>query len=192
MDLNDIGSDDHEKFGGNFTGGFYIQQNPKEIADVINFLKDKNIKTYCEIGTAACGLVRLMDHALGLDEITIIDDGKHDRFEHAKKNLSHVKARLRQCIANTYSKEARMFLADINRKFDVVFIDAGHKMNDVRNDFKLVYPYAKKYVIFHDYIECVGVTKAVDDFVLGGQLKEVKLIYDQGKHGMGIFIGEVL
>lgn len=66
-----------------------------------------------------------------------------------------------------------------NNSIDVVFIDASHEYEDVKNDIEVWYPKIKKDGIIsgHDYGDwCPGVIKAVDEF-----RKQTDLFYkDEG------------
>ena len=74
-----VGSDSTAHFGGEFTGGYAIQQNPREIAALICFLMDRPRARYLEIGSAGGGTLRLLHECVGFEDVTVIDDGMHER-----------------------------------------------------------------------------------------------------------------
>src|SRR5205085_6787157 len=72
--IENAGSDHLPTFGGKFEGGYHIQQNPAEFANLLMALKGRPIKSYLQIGNAAGGSERLICEYLGIVDLTIIDD----------------------------------------------------------------------------------------------------------------------
>jgi hypothetical protein len=51
---------------------------------------------------------------------------------------------------NTFDDRALDEVKNINEKFDIVFIDAGHKYHEAKNDIDKFFGLAKDVVLFHD------------------------------------------
>jgi mannosyltransferase OCH1-like enzyme/glycosyltransferase involved in cell wall biosynthesis len=70
-------------------------------------------------------------------------------------------------IVQADSREAAARFAAEGRKFDMVFIDAGHEYDEVARDIGLWRPLAAKVFSGHDYLpsEWMGVVRAVDERV---------------------------
>ena len=83
------GSDNVKYFGGEFQGGYKLQQNVHEFASLVkllrNYFKDNEIKHYLEIGSASGGNLRFMYENLGFRYVTSLDDGQHTEALLVKK-----------------------------------------------------------------------------------------------------------
>lgn len=153
------GSDfDKGFFLSRFEGGYCLQHNPDELAALLVYLKawfeeSKTIGNYLEIGAAACGFTRIVSENIGMHNCYIIDDGKHPTYEHAPKNLEHVKANKEILIADSHSKETEDWIEDnIKETLDLVFIDGDHTEEGCRQDLEMVLPYCdcETLIILHD------------------------------------------
>ncbi len=187
-----VGSDNLEMFGGEFEGGYYLQQNPYELAKLVYFLKNNcvGVKNYLEIGAAACGLTRIMHDFFKIPFTTIIDDGKHPRSKFATDNLTHVKGFLRFHVGNSHNWRAEEFLFSQKKKYDFVVIDGDHSEVGVELDIKLVRRFVAEdnLVMFHDHVECPGVRKAIENARDAGILDEIQT-FESKEKPLGIWVG---
>jgi predicted O-methyltransferase YrrM len=154
--IENAGSDHLPTFGGIFEGGYHIQQNPAEFAQLLSALKSKAPASYLQIGSAAGGSERLVCEYVGIESLTIIDDAQHAKFhvwtEVNRPALEAQGVAVRQHIGNSHAAAAREFLALRAQSFDLVGIDGDHTLAGVRLDWELVQPYLRPgtLVWFHD------------------------------------------
>ena len=144
-------------FGPN-VGGYYIQQDPKEFAGLVQTLQGYDIKTYLSIGTAGGGAERFLFDKLKFDKFYSIDLNEHPRRKIWHEQNKPAICEVKEFLGDSHSEEAENFLSDLNVKFDCIGIDGDHSPCGVRLDWALVQPYLKKGTIvwFHDITECQG------------------------------------
>jgi len=154
--IENAGSDHLPTFGGSFEGGYCIQQNPAEFADLVGALMGRGIHSYLQIGSAAGGAERLLCEYVGVRDLTIIDDGRHPKF-HVWKDVNRPALEahgvaVSQYIGDSHSLGAREFLAQHKTPFDLIGIDGDHTSAGVRMDWELIVPFVKSgtLVWFHD------------------------------------------
>lgn len=154
--IENAGSDHLPTFGGKFEGGYHIQQNPREFAELLTLLKGRAIQSYLQIGSAAGGAERLLCEVVGIRELTIIDDGAHPKFpvwrDTNKPALVARGVHVAEYVGNSHESGAREFLMEGGKTFDLIGIDGDHTTIGVRMDWDLIQPYAKPGTIvwFHD------------------------------------------
>jgi predicted O-methyltransferase YrrM len=154
--IENAGSDHLPTFGGKFEGGYHIQQNPAEFANLLMALKGRPIKSYLQIGNAAGGSERLICEYLGIVDLTIIDDGRHPKFriwtDVNKPALEAQGVKVTQHIGDSHAEEAGRFLKQRGKRFDLIGIDGDHTSAGVRMDWQLIEPFLKQgtLVWFHD------------------------------------------
>jgi predicted O-methyltransferase YrrM len=156
--IESSGSDHLPTFGGSFEGGYCIQQSPAELALLIHSLKqyESGLNSYLQIGSAAGGTERFICEALGISLLVIIDDGNHPKFRIWNKiNKPALEAQgtsIIEFIGDSHQEGARLFLNELNQKFDLIGIDGDHTHEGVLADWKLIQPLLKKnsLVWFHD------------------------------------------
>lgn len=123
-----------------------LVQSPVEIVDFALYFKDKNIKSYYEVGVSTGGTFLFMDSALrhfnnnyelsfGIDCHSKLRFFQEYKQEH--KNIYFEKTKSRKILPD--------------RKYDLVFIDAHHSYDSVKKDFDYYKKYAN-YVAFHDIL----------------------------------------
>lgn len=166
-----LGSDNHEHFGGDFTGGYCIQQDPTELAELTATLYDYklNPKTYLGIGIAAGGTERFLCERLQVKDLAVIDLGVHPKaavwtFEN-KPALLAQGVMVREFIGDSHSGAATTFLLEQGTVYDIVGIDGDHSPMGVRLDWMLVQPFVKPgtLVWFHDtWVSGAGQTGALE------------------------------
>lgn len=192
------GSDNHQFFGGTWTGGYFIQQDPKEFAQLVEFLQGFKIKDYLAIGIAAGGVERFIMENVSIETILVIDDGKHPNHTGWTENrkaistLARVSPRrvdvsAQDFIGDSHSKAARKYLENFTH-FDLVGIDGDHSPQGVLQDWEMVQPYLapEGLVWFHDIsISDAGQTGARK---LWSRLKTQYdvLLETKGKFGIGV------
>lgn len=154
--IENVGSDHLPTFGGKFEGGYHIQQNPAEFADLVRALKGRAIQSYLQIGSAAGGTERFLCEYVGIRELAIIDDGQHPNFhiwtDVNRRALEAQGVKVSQHIGDSHDQEAGEFLARYGKTFDLIGIDGDHTPTGVRMDWKLIEPYLKAGMLvwFHD------------------------------------------
>ena len=143
----------HSMLGGKvYMAG--MQQNPRELNYFLNFLVDKNIKSYVEIGLGQGYLLRFITEEL---KLTTTGIEIHQDEKHFGLNIIYGSSDDPSTIAQ--APEA-----------DLYFIDGDHSYSMVSKDF---FNYKDKctYMAFHDVLgmrNCEGV---------GAFWKELKSIY---------------
>ncbi|MDQ2999894.1 MAG: class I SAM-dependent methyltransferase [Fibrobacterota bacterium] len=154
--IENLGSDDIATFGGNFEGGYHVQQDAAELAGLVDALKAYRVETYLQIGCAAGGTERFICETLGIKELAVIDIGEHPKFpvwiEQNKPALEAQGAKVNQHIGDSHDEAAEVFLATLDREYDIIGIDGDHSPAGVRMDWALIMPYLKPgtLVWFHD------------------------------------------
>lgn len=87
--IKGVGSNSVAVFGGEWEGGYQLQQNPPEITDA---LQDRKFENYLEIGVAAAGLTRTLCDRLSIGNVHTMDLGVHDSIPAAyKENIANLK-----------------------------------------------------------------------------------------------------
>lgn len=151
------GSNNLGAFGGNFEGGYNLQQVPEEISSCLKTIIDGNhkISRYLEIGCASLGLTRLISDILQPEEILTIDLEDND-WPNKKDNIESIikqSKTFNRIIGNSHN------IKFINYKFDLIVIDGDHSYNGVKED----YLYYSKFLddngwlFFHDTHNIPGV-----------------------------------
>ena len=164
--INKAGSDSSEFFGGEFSGGYCLQQNPQEFAALLCFLEYHcaPIKRYAEIGSASGGTIRLLNELIGIGEAVVMDEGTHLSHQIWETNTKGLKS-CRFFKGDSHSKVCEQWLKDLGiPKFEVIWIDGDHSYEGVLKDAILMIPYCDKhtFVLFHDTVACPGVKQVWD------------------------------
>lgn len=162
----EAGSDSVEVFGGNFKGGYELQQCPEEITDFLTTYQETSINNFLEIGVAAGGNTRIFTDFLKIKDVYTMDlnehpsisyDGNPNARTNNFKNLKNSGV-LKSFFGDSHSNEAKKWLEDLDIKFDMVFIDGDHTEYGIKLDTELVLPILNDnaYVIYHDTVINVG------------------------------------
>ena len=184
------GSDNLVRFGGINKGGICLQQEPREMANVVLFLQGQNLKdvNYLEIGCAAGGSTYVMNHFLDLKNIILIDDHKHVKHRRLRRILKGIK--YNKWVGDSQSKEARKHVLNWGFKFDIIFIDADHKYHGVKKDTLTYLPFLKKggFMIFHDVEEKTTDVKKWLKEMMQDKRMTIKHVanFVQNRNGLGI------
>jgi predicted O-methyltransferase YrrM len=190
--VTEKGSGNVEGFGGTFSGGYYTQQNPDEISELILFLLKtcNNRNSYLEIGAASGGSAKLIDDFLLFDNIYIIDNNEHPHHVYRKTILPYAI----EYIGDSHSDKCREYLKKMDKVFDVVFIDGDHSFDGIKKDTEMVLPYLERgsFIIYHDAHcpLCPGVATYLSSLDSSSKLKMVKDINDD--KGLGIQVFEII
>jgi predicted O-methyltransferase YrrM len=145
----------------------FLQQDLDEISGAINFLLEQGVKysNFLEVGSAAGGNARVFSDLLNIKDITIIDDNQHPEHIYRHENLKHLN--INEYIGNSQSAEAKAWLEQQNKKYDIVYIDGDHSYQGVLNDIENYKHFVESdgFLIFHDHIACDGVRIALDKLI---------------------------
>lgn len=153
-------------FGKGKVGGYLMQQDPEEFAELVLALESIasprynpgegfRIGSYLQVGSAAGGCERFICERLKIPRLTIIDIGDHPQFPTwryvNKPALQAAGVEVVEHIGDSHDEAAAEFLAT-QGKFDLVGIDGDHTPAGVRMDWELVTPCLKPgtLVWFHD------------------------------------------
>jgi len=191
-ELLEHGSDNLQRFGGNYEGGIHLQQDPKEFAELIVFLEDiKPMDSYLEIGSAAGGCIWAFNHYLNFKNIIVIDDGLHRKFKLREEILKGIERK--EFLGDCHSQEAVDFVKSLGIMFDLIQMDADPTYNGMMTDIDRFTPYLnEKGILFiHGITEssCKEV-KLVDNDLTNGYLgfKKIKsIITKPGRLGIGLY-----
>ncbi len=202
MEYNDIlslaqkcGSDHLSQFGGEFEGGYKIQQNPDEIAKCLFDLQRLENINYLEIGVAAGGLTRLVSDVLSVNNVVLVDLGIHPAIpEYYEENMRNLKNKGLLCRfhGDSHSELCKEFLWGLNMKFDLVFVDGDHEYGGVKQDFELIQPFVHEntFICCHDIKNIPGQDVARFFEEIRGNYHDVRT-YDQGtRKGIGMLKGK--
>lgn len=140
------GLDNHDHFApgmpGAWTGGYFIQQNPLELAALVSLLQSRNtFKSALSIGIAAGGCERFLVENVGIQQLAIVDDGQHwNHWAWVMLNRPAVAAKipLAEFIGDSHSDVAKTFMRA--GRYDLVGIDGDHSTYGVRADWDAVRP----------------------------------------------------
>jgi len=116
----------------------------------------KNLEQYCETLTSlTLGKEEMKE--MGISESFIVQNGLF------QKDIN----KLKQVFKNTHSFD----FADLNQKFDLIFIDGDHSYAGVLNDTKKVFQncvHENTVVVWHDYKDAQGIRYSVLAGILNG------------------------
>jgi glycosyltransferase involved in cell wall biosynthesis len=129
----------------------------------------KTVESFLEIGSykgksthailsGGCPKVYAVDHFVGSSDP--IETGNLDTYSDFMKNVGHFK---NLNVRKMSSLEAVKEFAD--KGLDVVFIDGGHRIQEVTEDIVAWLPKAKKIICGHDYNDIKAVRLAVDSLL---------------------------
>jgi hypothetical protein len=133
----------HHALGGSATDGG-MEQNREELNSLCQFIAQKGIKTYLEIGIAKGDLLRFMWDEMGLSTMGITPDKRE-----CHKGLNVL-----------YGKSQELRFLNVGQ-FDLIFIDGDHSYEAVKADYEK-FKLLGNYLAFHDMLglrDCEGVAK---------------------------------
>jgi len=187
----EFGSGDIQTFGGKYDGGINLQQIPIEITECVHLLlSQKNrYENFLEVGAAGGGLSFLFHHFFNLKNVVVIDENFHHQSNSRSKTLKHIKPK--EFIGNSQGPEAKNFVKNLNIEFDLMFIDADHSYQGVKNDTNNYLEFLKSggFLMFHDIESFPSVRQWHDELKNNPSLELVSEIVSCGnlKCGIGIF-----
>lgn len=156
--ISQLGSEDVDIHGGTFNGGYRLQQNPAELAWMIEQLqKIEQFDLYGEIGLGSGGTFRVVAELAKPIGAVVIDDAKQPYSVHVPENLRASGCPCWWIKGDSHCPEVAGQLADEMRTtfpfaFDALLIDGDHSYAGVTQDVELVRPYCRPYTLlfFHD------------------------------------------
>ncbi len=187
--INAAGSDNHEYFGATRTGGYYIQQDPKEFAELVQLLMGFQFDNYMAIGIAAAGVERFICENVKVGALCVIDDAQHPKHRYAIKNLRDINSLV--MWGDSHSQDVKRNLEKLGEggtKFNLVGIDGDHSPQGVLQDWETVQPYLAPgcLVWFHDiHVSEIGQHGARKLWARLKNEHEV-LLETNGKFGIGV------
>jgi len=120
-----------------------VKQSAKELIEYLDFLKDKSIESYLEVGIAnggnylivSCMLKSYNDnfnYSMGIDLRQICDNT-------VLKNSDFLNFEFCDCLGY-----------DLNRNYDLIFIDTNQSYSNMTKSFEKYSEHCNKYIAFHD------------------------------------------
>ncbi len=176
----------------------HLTQNPYEIADLIFFLKNYELKNkfyfnkFLEIGFSAGITNTLLNKFFKFKKIVGIDSFKYGISGDVL--ISNLRFKNLVLLCSDTNDTNTIDNARAMSPYDLIFIDANHTYEGIKNDFKNYSPLiAKKgIIILHDIMnpEWTGVRKLWDEIEKTKKYK-MKKIFSNGfpiKYGIGLII----
>jgi hypothetical protein len=161
-----------------------LQQNPIEFSEYLNFLTDKQIDQYLEIGTFCGGtFVATMEwlKKCGRKPFGMAFDvgNRESTFAYAND--------FGGCeIHNVNSTSVNFDLLLGDKQFDLAFIDGDHNYEGVKSDWEKMKT-RSRFISFHDIRYAHGVVQLWKEIVAAGyQTKE--FVYESRPLGIGVVI----
>ncbi len=131
-------------FGNPHEGGYLMQQDPGEFAQLVAILMERKPKTFLQVGSAAGGCERFICEKVGVEVLHIMDLGVHPEFPTwTTKNKPALEARgvkVKEYIGDSHDDAAEEWLAQNGLKYDLIGIDGDHTPCGARMDWKLITP----------------------------------------------------
>lgn len=150
----EAGSDSLAVFGGKFVGGYHLQQQPDEFAELIKYLLDAKPKfdNYLEIGAAGGGTIKFIADTLKPGAIYYVDNNRHPRHRDRASLLKDTPTT--SFIGNSHFQECRDALKGWGIKFDLIMVDGDHSYRGLELDLEVISPHRKPgcYIILHDTV----------------------------------------
>ena len=192
-EIEKLGSDNLPRFGGAYCGGIRLQQSSSELADFILFLKKHRPGEldYLEIGSASGGLTYTLNRFLKFKNIILIDDDQHPRHKLLKDTLGEID--YVKWTGDSQSAQAADFIKSLDLKFDIIFIDADHSYEGIKNDTSNFLPFLKDtgLLVFHD-IEQPGVKKWLNEAQENyGIANIINFVNSKYTLGIGVYQGRI-
>lgn len=125
-----------------YRGGYAAHQHPLQLSALFEYLEDKEINSYLEIGVDHGGTWRMMDEQLRSRNGNLISIGFDKRIPEHYREWKHSKMGL-------FVADSRLMNPFMKYPFDLVFIDGDHSPGAVKRDWRNYGQYAKICVL-HD------------------------------------------
>ena len=187
-----MGSDNFNRFGGEFEGGIHLQKDPMEYAQLIVFLQSKENppKSFLEIGSAAGGGCFALHHYLNFNRIVIMDDNNHVKSPMREQVLAEVDRK--EYIGDAHSEDALNYIKGGN-KFDLILIDADQTYDGTLSFIDTYMEFLEEggILVLHNITEssCSGVGQV--DMLVSKGYKDYKVIEKfttcRGRLGLGLY-----
>lgn len=159
-----------------------LAQDKQEMNHIYNMMV--GCKSYLEVGTAEGNSLYVFGHALKKGSpIFYIDAAeKHTQPYREFKILNMPDYKIIGFHGNSHHKDT--IAKAKHRRYDCVFIDAGHTYDDVLQDARNFAPLADKYVFFHD-VQMPAVMEAYKMWQLESGTKGYEII-NSTNYGFGV------
>lgn len=159
-----------------------LAQNKQEMEHVYNLIV--GCESYLEIGTAEGNSLYVFGNAMKKGStISYIDAAEEHTKKYRESIIGHMKS------YNIIGMHGNSHHQDVIRKaqerrYDVVYIDAGHTYNDALEDARNYAPLANKYVLFHD-VKIPEVLEAFNVWQLESKTRGYTIINSEN-YGYGV------
>lgn len=161
-----------------------LAQNKTEMEHVYNLII--GCESYLEIGTSEGNSLYVFGHAMKSgSEITYVDAAENHTREWREGKIAALLLddyKITGIHGNSHHKDS--VEAAQKKRYDVVFIDAGHTYSDVLQDANNYGPLADKYILFHD-VQIPQVMEAYKDW-LAETGRTGELVINSDKYGYAI------
>ena len=157
---NEAGSQQPDCFYCNTSGNLQLQQIPEEYSKFLNFIKDKKINSYLELGVGNGGSFLISSIFLQKTATRLhCVDSIAERDSHVKQTEEKIMSKINILKRLFTSKDIQFFNSTTdtfftrnNTMYDCIFIDADHTYDGVKNDYINAIKFINKggYIIFHD------------------------------------------
>lgn len=162
-----------------------IVQQYDELEHIFNLIQ--GCESYLEVGTAEGNSLYVLSHALRPNsKISFVDLGEPHTLQKRTEALVKINNahNIHQILGDSHALQT-IARANMYGDYDVVFIDAGHRYEDVVLDAALYGPMAKKFIIFHD-VQMPAVNLAFNWYVRETNRQKVSKFIKSDNYGYGI------
>jgi hypothetical protein len=165
------GSSDEQFFGyPTRQDGLFLQQDPTEFAQFVNFMASHyaTASMTIDIGIASGGQTKFLRDYYKCERTIVLDNGEHPMFHHWQRIKPTVDTTFEAEIYNdSHASTVRGLLSKYENAIDFAFVDGDHSYRGLRQDIFLVTPLLKDYAVMalHDTAAVGDCRRVYDDLL---------------------------
>ena len=129
----------HPPFTAGSWGESAMFQNPRELAGFCEYLRDKPVKKYLEVGVGRGMLMRFMREVMGYEVLGV----ESTAWEPLALEAGCI------ILGNSRAPET-LARVEAGAPYDLVFIDADHSYDSARLDYRAYRGFSRMFIALHD------------------------------------------